>query len=89
MTIVDLSAPIGKDPSSPPSVNEPIEIKEYHKESGFWMVSEITMLLHSGSDVDFTNTMWRMEGRPRRSSSSDRLGIQRSTRDSINLLSAN
>jgi kynurenine formamidase len=35
-------------------VNEPIEIKEYHKESGFWMLSEITMLLHSGSDVDFT-----------------------------------
>ena len=54
MRIVDLTSPIGKDSSSPSSVNEPIEIKEHHKESGSWMVSEITMLLHSGSDVDFT-----------------------------------
>ena len=36
------------------SVNQPIGIKEYYKEPGFWMVSEITMMLHSGSHVDFT-----------------------------------
>jgi len=54
MNIVDLTVPIGKDTYSPPSVNQPIGIKEYHKEPGFWMVSEITMMLHSGSHVDFT-----------------------------------
>lgn len=54
MRIVDLTVPIGTDTFSPPSVNQPIEIEEYHKEPGFWMVSEITMMLHSGSHVDFT-----------------------------------
>jgi kynurenine formamidase len=54
MRIVDLTVPIGKDTYSPPSVNQPIAVKEYHKEPGFWMVSEITMMLHAGSHVDFT-----------------------------------
>lgn len=54
MQIVDLTVPIGTDTYSPPSVNQPIGIKEYYKEPGFWMVSEITMMLHSGSHVDFT-----------------------------------
>lgn len=54
MRIVDLTVPIGTDTYSPPSVNQPIGIKEYYKEPGFWMVSEITMMLHSGSHVDFT-----------------------------------
>jgi kynurenine formamidase len=54
MDIVDLTVPIGKDTYSPPSVNQPIGIKEYYKEPGFWMVSEITMMLHAGSHVDFT-----------------------------------
>lgn len=54
MKIVDLTVPIGTDTYSPPSVNQPIAIKEYYKEPGFWMVSEITMMLHSGSHVDFT-----------------------------------
>lgn len=54
MRIVDLTVPIGKDTYSPPSVNQPIGIKEYYKEPGFWMVSEITMMLHAGSHVDFT-----------------------------------
>ena len=54
MKIVDLTVSIGKDTYSPPSVNQPIGIKEHHKEPGFWMVSEITMMLHSGSHVDFT-----------------------------------
>lgn len=54
MRIVDLTVPIGKDTYSPPSVNQPIAVKEYYKEPGFWMVSEITMMLHAGSHVDFT-----------------------------------
>lgn len=54
MRIVDLTVAIGTDTYSPPSVNQPIGIKEYHKEPGFWMVSEITMMLHAGSHVDFT-----------------------------------
>lgn len=54
MNIVDLTVPIGKDTYSPPSVNQPIGIKEFYKEPGFWMVSEITMMLHAGSHVDFT-----------------------------------
>lgn len=54
MRIVDLTVPIGTDTYSPPSVNLPIAIKEYYKEPGFWMVSEITMMLHSGSHVDFS-----------------------------------
>ena len=54
MRIVDLTVPIGTDTYSPPSVNQPIAVKEYYKEPGFWMVSEITMMLHAGSHVDFT-----------------------------------
>ena len=49
MNIVDLTVPIGTDTYSPPSVNQPIRIEQYHKEPGFWMVSEITMMLHAGS----------------------------------------
>jgi arylformamidase len=54
MAILDLTVPIRRDTYSPPSVNRPIAITEYHKEPGFWMVTEITMMLHSGSHVDFT-----------------------------------
>jgi kynurenine formamidase len=54
MQIVDLTVPIGPDTYSPPSVNQPIGIQQYFKEPGFWMVSEITMMLHAGSHVDFT-----------------------------------
>jgi kynurenine formamidase len=54
MRIVDLTSSIGKDTYSPPSVNQPIEITEHYKEPGFWMVSDIKMMLHAGSHVDFT-----------------------------------
>ncbi len=54
MRIVDLTVPIGSDTYSPPSVNQPIEIRRHHKEPGFWVASEVTMMLHSGSHVDFT-----------------------------------
>jgi kynurenine formamidase len=52
--IADLTAAIGPDTYSPPSVNQPIGIQQHFKEPGFWMVSEITMMLHAGSHVDFT-----------------------------------
>lgn len=54
MRIVDLTSAIGTDTYSPPSVNQPIEITEHYKEPGFWMVSDIKMMLHAGSHVDFT-----------------------------------
>jgi len=54
MRIVDLTSAIGRDTYSPPSVNQPIEITEHYKEPGFWMVSDIKMMLHAGSHVDFT-----------------------------------
>jgi kynurenine formamidase len=54
MRIVDLTVPIGRDTYSPPSVNQPIAMTEHYKEPGFWMVTEITMMLHAGSHVDFT-----------------------------------
>jgi kynurenine formamidase len=54
MPVVDLTVPIGSDTYSPPSVNQPIDITTHYKEPGFWMVSEITMMLHAGSHVDFT-----------------------------------
>ena len=56
MRIVDLTVPIGSDTYSPPSVNQPIGITTHFKEPGFWMVSEITMMLHSGSHNWFS--MW-------------------------------
>lgn len=54
MRIVDLTVPIGTTTYSPPSVNQPIGITQHFKEPGFWMVSEITMMLHAGSHVDFS-----------------------------------
>lgn len=54
MNIVDLTVSVGKDTYSPPSVNQPIGMTEYYKEPGFWMVTEIRMMLHAGSHVDFT-----------------------------------
>jgi arylformamidase len=52
--IVDLTVAIGPDTYSPPSVNQPIGIQQHFKEPGFWMVTEIKMMLHAGSHVDFT-----------------------------------
>ncbi len=71
MRIIDLTSPIGKDTYSPPSVNQPIEITEYYKEPGFWMVSEIKMMLHSGSHVDFTK-QFREDGETAETVSLDR-----------------
>ena len=71
MRIVDLTVAIGSDTYSPPSVNQPIGITTHYKEPGFWMVSEITMMLHSGSHVDFTKH-YREEGETAEEISLDR-----------------
>ncbi|MGI9604692.1 MAG: cyclase family protein [Acidimicrobiales bacterium] len=54
MQLIDLTVPIGVDTYSPPSVNQPIGITQHFKEPGFWMVSEINMMLHAGSHIDFS-----------------------------------
>lgn len=61
MRIVDLTVAIGSDTFSPPSVNQPIGITKHYKKPGFWMVTEISMMLHAGSHVDFTKH-YREEG---------------------------
>ena len=52
--IVDLTLKIGEDTLSPPSVNKQLELTSHHRGPGFWQASEINMLLHTGSHVDFT-----------------------------------
>ena len=51
--IVDLTLKIGEDTLSPPSVNKRLELTSHHRGPGFWQASEINMLLHTGSHVDF------------------------------------
>lgn len=52
--IVDLSVTIGEDTLSPPSVDKRLELTT-HTMAGesHWQGSEISMLLHTGSHVDF------------------------------------
>jgi arylformamidase len=51
--IVDLTLKIGEETLSPPSVNKRLELTSHHRGPGFWQASEINMLLHTGSHVDF------------------------------------
>jgi len=51
--IVDLTLKIGEDTLSPPSVNKRLELTSHHRGPGFWQASEVSMLLHTGSHVDF------------------------------------
>ena len=51
--IVDLTLQIGEDTLSPPSVNKRLELTTHHRGPGFWQASEVNMLLHTGSHVDF------------------------------------
>jgi Putative cyclase len=51
--IVDLTLKIGEDTLSPPSVNKRLELTTHHRGPGFWQASEVNMLLHTGSHVDF------------------------------------
>src|SRR5207248_1628897 len=51
--IVDLSVPIGEDTLSPPSVNARLTLTSVHRGPGFWQASSVTMVLHTGSHVDF------------------------------------
>jgi arylformamidase len=52
--IVDLTVPIGEDTLSPPSVNQQLKLTSHHRGPGFWQVSKVEMVLHTGSHVDFS-----------------------------------
>jgi arylformamidase len=51
--IIDLSVVIGENTLSPPSVNARLKLTRYHRGPGFWQASQVDMLLHTGSHVDF------------------------------------
>ncbi|MDJ1434750.1 cyclase family protein [Halostagnicola sp. A-GB9-2] len=51
--IVDLTVPIGEETLSPPSVDKNLELTTHTKGPGHWQSSEVDMLLHTGSHVDF------------------------------------
>lgn len=51
--IVDLTVPFGPDTLSPPSVGTPVRVTPHHRGPGFWQVSSVEMVLHTGSHVDF------------------------------------
>lgn len=52
--IVDLSVTIGEDTLSPPSVDKKLELRTHTMEGeSHWQGSEVEMLLHTGSHVDF------------------------------------
>lgn len=53
-TIIDLTVTIGEDTLSPPSVDKPLKLTTHTMEgSSHWQGSEVDMLLHTGSHVDF------------------------------------
>ena len=53
--IVDLTLAFGHGTPSPPSADTQVELDTFHKEPGqwYWQASSVTMLLHTGSHVDF------------------------------------
>ncbi|MFP8954596.1 cyclase family protein (plasmid) [Natrialbaceae archaeon A-arb3/5] len=52
--IVDLSVTIGEETLSPPSVDKSLELRTHTMDGeSYWQSSEIEMLLHTGSHVDF------------------------------------
>lgn len=54
MKIVDLTTPIGQGTLSPPSVNLQLALTTKFRGPGFWRASSVTMVLHTGSHVDFS-----------------------------------
>jgi kynurenine formamidase len=52
--IVDLSVVIGEDTLSPPSVGARLELETFHRGPGYWQASKVSMLLHTGTHVDFS-----------------------------------
>lgn len=54
MNIVDLTTPIGEGTLSPPSVNLQLSLNTKFRGPGFWRASSVTMVLHTGSHVDFS-----------------------------------
>ncbi len=54
MKIIDLATPIGQGTLSPPSVNLQMALNTKFRGPGFWRASSVTMVLHTGSHVDFS-----------------------------------
>lgn len=54
MQIIDLTTPIGQGTLSPPSVNLQLSLNTKFRGPGFWRASSVTMVLHTGSHVDFS-----------------------------------
>lgn len=54
MNIIDLTTPIGQGTLSPPSVNLQLSLNTKFRGPGFWRASSVTMVLHTGSHVDFS-----------------------------------
>ena len=54
MNIIDLTTPIGQGTLSPPSVNLQMSLNTKFRGPGFWRASSVTMVLHTGSHVDFS-----------------------------------
>jgi arylformamidase len=52
--IIDLSVVIGESTLSPPSVNLQLELQTSYRGPGHWQASKVTMLLHTGTHVDFS-----------------------------------
>ncbi len=54
MKIIDLTTPIGPGTLSPPSVNQQLTLSTKFRGPGFWRASSVSMVLHTGSHVDFS-----------------------------------
>lgn len=52
--LVDLTLAIGPGTPGPPSVPTRLELEHFHRGPGFWQSSRVSMLLHTGSHVDFS-----------------------------------
>lgn len=52
--IVDLTVTIGPETVSPPSVNQRLTLTPHYRGPGFWRASSVSMVLHTGSHVDFS-----------------------------------
>jgi arylformamidase len=54
MNIIDLSVQVQEGTPSPPIVNLPLELQTRFMTPGHWQASRVSMLLHTGSHVDFS-----------------------------------
>ena len=51
--LIDLSLVIRDGLLAPPSVSRPVEMRTHYRGPGHWQSSELSLLLHTGSHVDF------------------------------------